>query len=75
MSTERKQRGRPLKEPGESKSRSLLLRLAPAEKDGFAAAAALAGVPLTVWMRERLRRVAASELTQANRRVTFLPSP
>jgi hypothetical protein len=73
MGTERRQRGRPRKQAGQSKSLSLLLRLAPDEKAGFAEAAEIAGVPLAVWIRERLRRVAASELTEANRRVTFLP--
>ena len=65
-------RGRPRKSPAESKSVSLLLRLAPSEKQGFGDAASLAGVPLTVWMRERLRQVAAGELQSANRKAAFL---
>ena len=42
------------------------------EKEGFAAAAEVAGVPLAVWMRERLRRAAREELEGAGRGVPFL---
>jgi hypothetical protein len=42
------------------------------EKEGFAAAAELAGAPLSVWMRERLRQAAARELGEAEREVPFL---
>jgi hypothetical protein len=72
MSSKRLGRGRPPKEPGQIKSEALLLRLGPDEKKGFADAANLAGVPLTVWMRERLRKVAADELVKASRPVAFL---
>ncbi len=65
-------RGRPPKNPAESKSVSLLLRLAPSEKQGFGDAASIAGVPLTVWMRERLRQIARIELEGANCEVPFL---
>jgi hypothetical protein len=44
------------------------------EKEGFAAAAQVAGIPLAVWMRERLRRVAAKELEDVGREVPFLDS-
>lgn len=72
MSKEPKRRGRPRKNSSESKSESLLLRLAPSEKKGFSDAAELAGVPLTVWIRERLRKVAVGELESANRKAAFL---
>jgi hypothetical protein len=44
----------------------------PREKKGFAQAAAVAGVPLAVWMRERLRRAARRELGEAQKEVPFL---
>jgi hypothetical protein len=71
MST-KKRRGRPPKGSGATKSESLLLRLEPREKVAFRDAANLAGVPLTVWMRERLRRVAARELQDGGKSVAFL---
>lgn len=54
-------------------SESLALRMEPAEKQAFKDAAELAGVPLSVWMRERLRRVAVRELQEAARPIAFLP--
>jgi hypothetical protein len=73
--TQKPKRGRPPVESGHAKSESLLLRLSSAEKQGFAEAAAMAGAPLTVWMRERLRRAAAKELEDAARSVPFLAPP
>lgn len=72
MKTKGKRRGRPPKGSGEVKSESLLLRLEPKEKLGFSDAAKIAGVPLTVWMRERLRQAAIRELEQAGKRPAFL---
>jgi hypothetical protein len=43
------------------------------EKEAFAEAARLAGAPLAVWMRERLRLAATRELQGAGRDVPFLP--
>jgi len=74
MNTKKKRRGRPRKSSDASKSMSVLLRMEPREKKGFEDAAALAGVPLSVWMRERLRQAAAKELEQAGCSVAFLPS-
>ncbi len=65
-------RGRPRKGSGAAKSLSVLLRMDPGEKKGFSDAADLAGVPLSVWIRERLRLVAAKELESAGRPVAFL---
>ena len=65
-------RGRPPLDSDYAKSESLLLRLSPAEKQGFTEAAELAGAPLAVWMRERLRRVATKELEAAARPIAFL---
>lgn len=72
MGTTKRTRGRPRKDPQASKSKSILLRLEPREKEGFGEAAAVAGVPLAVWMRERLRRVATSELREVGRQAPFL---
>jgi hypothetical protein len=72
MAIRNNNRGRPRKRRGSMKSASVLLRLEPSEKQGFAQAAELAGVPLAVWMRERLRRAAVSELRGGGRVVPFL---
>lgn len=74
MKATRKKRGRPRLDEEQAKSESILLRLGPNEKQGFADAATLAGIPLAVWMRERLRRIAARELGEAARPVAFLAS-
>jgi hypothetical protein len=52
---------------------SLLIRLQSAEKSAFQEAASLAGVPLSAWIRERLRSAAAKELREkAGRMAEFL---
>ncbi len=48
------------------------LRLQPEEKQAFEQAAELAGVPLSAWVRERLRRAARRELDEAGKPVPFL---
>lgn len=65
-------RGRPRKGSAERKSESVLLKLEPGEKQAFAEAAAIAGAPLSVWMRERMRKAARLELESANRPVPFI---
>ena len=75
MATKDKRRGRPRKGSGETKSESVLLRMDKREKEGFAAAAELAGAPLAVWMRERMRWAATKELEEAGREVPFLRRP
>jgi len=62
--------GRP-KKP-KSLSDYLDVRLEPDEKVAFKAAAELAGVPFSVWVRERLRRSAIRELEEAGRPIAFL---
>jgi len=52
---------------------SIQIRLQSAEKDGFEEAAALAGISLSSWVRERLRLSAIRELESAGRRVPFIP--
>jgi hypothetical protein len=70
--TKKGRRGRPPLGSGLAKSESILLRLAADEKEGFAEAAQLAGTPLTVWIRERLRLAARAELERAGKDVPFL---
>jgi len=55
-----------------AKKENLQIRLTEAEKDGFAAAAAVAGIPLSSWVRERLRLAAIRDLESAGRRVPFV---
>ena len=57
-----KKRGRPPKEPDEAKSRYLQVRVNPDEKAEYEAAAALAGVPVSEWVRGRLQRAATRAL-------------
>jgi hypothetical protein len=57
---------------GRNKTDNLLVRLSPAEKKGFSDAAELAGIPLSAWVRERLRWAAVKELQAADRQVAFL---
>ncbi|WP_157234700.1 plasmid mobilization protein [Methylosinus sp. LW4] len=53
------------------KTESMKLRLQPEEKRAFEEAAELAGIPLSAWVRERLRRASRIELEDAGRRVPF----
>ena len=62
----------PRKGSAKLKSESLLVRLEPSEKEAFAAAADLAGIALSAWVRERLRWAAVKELQGADRQVSFL---
>lgn len=50
----------------------LEIRLAGSEKKAFRDASALAGLPLSTWVRERLRRAAIRELEEAGRQAAFL---
>jgi hypothetical protein len=54
------------------KSEYLEIRLGAAEKQAFKDAADLAGLGVSAWVRERLRRIAAKELQDASRPVAFL---
>jgi hypothetical protein len=70
----KRSRGRPRKDIDKLRSEALLVRLEDAEKTAFRDAAELAGVPLSSWVRERLRQVASKELTNARLPVAFLKS-
>lgn len=56
------------------KTESLLVRISDREKEGFELAAALAGISLSSWVRERLRLTAIRELESAGRRAPFVES-
>lgn len=54
------------------KGQTIQIRLSSSEKDGFAEAALLAGIPLSSWVRERLRLAAIRELESAGRQIPFV---
>ena len=68
----KRKRGRPPKQLNELRNEDLLVKLQADEKEAFKDAADLAGVPLSSWVRERLRRMAIRELQEAARPVAFL---
>lgn len=72
MNQNTKGRGRPKKGSAERKSTSVLLRMEPREKEGFESAAGLAGVPLAIWMRERMRAAAVAEFRKAGKDNPFV---
>lgn len=51
---------------------ALQIRVTEDEKAGFEAAADLAGITVSAWVRERLRRAAIEELRGARQDVPFL---
>ncbi len=54
------------------KSAWIKIRLSDVEKQAFEGAASLAGIAMSAWMRDRLRRVARRELQEAGLSVPFL---
>ena len=62
----------PKRSAGSSKIETMDVRLRFDEKQAFRDAADIAGLPLSAWVRERLRRVAARELQEADRPIPFL---
>jgi hypothetical protein len=58
--------------PGVTKVETIQVRLTPSEKESFVLAADLAGIPLSSWVRERLRRVCIRELEEAAMPIPFL---
>jgi hypothetical protein len=72
MKTQPKRRGRPKKSSGQLQTEYLDVRLVPSEKEAFKEAADIAGLPLSAWVRERLRQVAVRELESAGRKIAFL---
>ena len=72
MTTNAKRRGRPPKSSGQRKEDYLDVRLDPLEKQAFKEAADLSGLPLSGWVRERLRSISRRELQDAGKAVPFL---
>lgn len=72
MDKSKKKRGRPPKQASELRNEDLLVKLKADEKEAFRDAADLAGVSLSSWVRERLRRMAIRELEEASRPIAFL---
>jgi hypothetical protein len=50
----------------------LKVRVSEREKDAFEVAAEIAGISVSAWARERLRRAAVRDLQDAGRNVPFL---
>jgi uncharacterized protein (DUF1778 family) len=67
-----KKAGRPKKEPDAMKTEYIELRCEASEKQTFRDAADAAGLPLSGWIRQRLRRDARKELEDLERPVAFL---
>ena len=67
-------RGRPSKKAEEKKVESLIIRLDLEEKQAFQDAAKISGAPLSVWVRERLRRAAIKELDAVGHPIEFFKS-
>jgi hypothetical protein len=65
-------RGRPPKEASRLRDKPMLVKLEATEKEAFKEAADLAGVPLSTWVRQRLRQMAVRELEKASRPIAFL---
>jgi hypothetical protein len=64
----------PAKRKSETREGTLEVRLYESEKQAFQIAADLSGIPLSSWVRERLRRLATRELEEANHFNPMLPS-
>ena len=68
----KRKRGRPPKDADRLRNEPLLVMLESDEKETFKDAADLAGISLSSWVRERLRRVAVRELEEAAHPIAFL---
>lgn len=55
-----------------AKAEIVQIRVTDAEKRGFQAAADLAGIPLSSWVRERLRLAAIRDLESAGHKIPFI---
>jgi hypothetical protein len=64
--------GRPKKKPDTVMNEYIEMRVEKSEKDTFRAAAEAAGMPLSGWIRQRLRRDARKELQDLGLPVAFL---
>jgi uncharacterized protein (DUF1778 family) len=66
--------GRPKKAASERKRESVEIRMTPDEKRAFRDAAEIAGLPVSAWVRERLRVAAIRELEAVGKIAAFLES-
>lgn len=57
---------------GMPKEQTIQIRLTDREKAGFLAAANLAGLPLSSWVRERLRLAAIRDLESVGQKIPFI---
>jgi len=55
-----------------TKDRILQIRISEEEKKGFETAAAIAGIPLSSWVRERLRLACIRDLEATGQKAPFL---
>ncbi len=55
-----------------AKPEIIKLRVGTEEKQAFQEAARMAGIPLSNWIRERLRRAARIELEEAGKKIPFV---
>lgn len=55
-----------------AKSATLQIRLSPAEKAAFEQAAANSGIPISSWVRDRLRDAAIRELERVGQPIPFI---
>jgi hypothetical protein len=55
-----------------AKAETIQIRLTADEKQAFVVAAEMAGIPISSWVRERLRRACIRELEEAGRPIPFL---
>lgn len=55
-----------------SKEKTIQIRVTDDEKQGFSSAAELAGIPLSSWIRERLRLAAIRDLESAGMKAPFI---
>jgi hypothetical protein len=67
-----RKRGRPKLPAGEKKGAYMEMWLHDAEKEAFVKAAEVAGMNLSAWVRDRLRRASRKELEGENLPVAFM---
>jgi hypothetical protein len=64
--------GRARKNPEDTKSYTVQIRLTDGEKRAFQRASDVAGIGMSSWMRERLRRASIRELEEVGEVAAFL---
>jgi uncharacterized protein (DUF1778 family) len=67
-----KKTGRPKKHPEAVKTEYIEIRCEESEKQSFRDAADAAGMPMSGWMRDRLRKASRKELEDVGKAVPFL---